>query len=83
MMGQWLEPNLKSFGVVAYRATHGSFTSGKDAHKVVHNAAVLEFIARLASEKLRIKPKTKPAQSVLLATHFLCKHGPKAYYGQK
>jgi L-ribulose-5-phosphate 4-epimerase len=44
---------------------------------------VLEFIARLASETLRINPKTKPMQSVLLDTHFLRKYGPKAQYGQK
>jgi L-ribulose-5-phosphate 4-epimerase len=44
---------------------------------------VLEFIARLASETLRLNPKTKPMPSVLLDKHFLRKHGPKAYYGQK
>jgi L-ribulose-5-phosphate 4-epimerase len=64
-------------------ASHGPFTWGKDAHDAVHNAVVLEFIARLASETLRINPKTGPMQSVLLDKHFLRKHGPEAYYGQK
>ncbi len=64
-------------------ASHGPFTWGKDAHEAVHNAVVLEFIARLASETLHINPKTKPMQSVLLDKHFLRKHGPGAYYGQK
>jgi L-ribulose-5-phosphate 4-epimerase len=64
-------------------ASHGPFTWGKDAHDAVHNAVVLEFIARLASETLRINPKTPPMQSVLLDKHFLRKHGAKAYYGQK
>jgi L-ribulose-5-phosphate 4-epimerase len=64
-------------------ASHGPFTWGKDAHDAVHNASVLEFIARLAGETLRINPKTKPMQSVLLDKHFLRKHGPKAYYGQE
>ena len=64
-------------------ASHGPFTWGKDAHDAVHNAVVLEFIARLASETLRINPKTPPMQSVLLDKHFLRKHGPGAYYGQK
>jgi L-ribulose-5-phosphate 4-epimerase len=64
-------------------ASHGPFTWGKDAHDAVHNTVVLEFIARLASETLRINPKTKPMQSVLLDKHFLRKHGPGAYYGQK
>lgn len=64
-------------------ASHGPFTWGKDVGNAVHNAGVLEFIARLASETLRINPKTKPMQSVLLQKHFLRKHGPNATYGQK
>ncbi|HLP76091.1 MAG TPA: L-ribulose-5-phosphate 4-epimerase [Candidatus Paceibacterota bacterium] len=64
-------------------ASHGPFTWGKDAHDAVHNAAVLEFIAKLNSETLRINPKLKPMQPVLLDKHFLRKHGPGAYYGQK
>jgi L-ribulose-5-phosphate 4-epimerase len=64
-------------------ASHGPFTWGKDAHDAVHNASVLEFIARLNSETLRINPKVKPMQPVLLGKHFLRKHGPGAYYGQK
>ena len=64
-------------------ASHGPFTWGKDVHDAVHNASVLEFIARLNSETLRINPKIKPMQPVLLDKHFLRKHGPGAYYGQK
>jgi L-ribulose-5-phosphate 4-epimerase len=64
-------------------ASHGPFTWGKDVEAAVHNAEVLEFVARLASETLRINPKTKPMQSALLDKHFLRKHGPNAYYGQK
>jgi L-ribulose-5-phosphate 4-epimerase len=64
-------------------ASHGPFTWGKDAHDAVHNAVVLEFIARLASETLRVNPKTRPMQPVLLDKHFLRKHGPDAYYGQR
>ena len=64
-------------------ASHGPFTWGKDAHDAVHNAVVLEFVARLATETLRITPKTKPMQRALLNKHFLRKHGPGAYYGQK
>ena len=64
-------------------ASHGPFTWGKDAHDAVHNASVLEFIARLNSETLRINPKTPPMQPALLDKHYLRKHGPGAYYGQK
>ena len=64
-------------------ASHGPFTWGKDAHDAVHNASVLEFIAKLNSETLLIHPKLKPMQAVLLDKHFLRKHGKNAYYGQK
>ncbi len=64
-------------------ASHGPFTWGRDVADAVHNAGVLEFIARLNSETLKINPKLKPMQSVLLDKHFLRKHGPQAYYGQK
>ena len=64
-------------------ASHGPFTWGKNVADAVHNAGVLEFIAHLASETLRINPKLKPMQSVLLDKHFLRKHGSKATYGQK
>jgi L-ribulose-5-phosphate 4-epimerase len=64
-------------------ASHGPFTWGKDVNAAVHNAGVLEFIAQLASETLRINPKAKPMQSALLSKHFLRKHGPNASYGQK
>ena len=63
-------------------ASHGPFSWGKDPHEAVHNAAILEYVAKLASETLRINPKIKPMQSVLLDKHFLRKHGPGAYYGQ-
>ena len=63
-------------------ASHGPFTWGKDVTEAVHLAGVLEFVARLASETLRINPKLRPMQSVLLAKHFLRKHGPNATYGQ-
>ncbi|MGD0086967.1 MAG: L-ribulose-5-phosphate 4-epimerase [Verrucomicrobiota bacterium] len=64
-------------------AGHGPFAWGRDVAEAVHNAGVLEFIARLAGETLRLNPKTKPIPPALLGKHFLRKHGTKAYYGQK
>ena len=64
-------------------ASHGPFTWGKNARQAVENAVVLEFVARLAGETLRLNPKAKPIQPALLAKHFFRKHGPGAYYGQK
>ena len=63
-------------------ASHGPFAWGKSLTDAVHNAIVLEFLARLASETLRLNPKLKPMQPALLDKHFLRKHGPHAYYGQ-
>jgi len=64
-------------------ASHGPFTWGKTPADAVHNAAVLEFVARLAGETLRLTPEVGPMQSVLMDKHFFRKHGPGAYYGQK
>ncbi len=63
-------------------ASHGPFAWGKNVADAVHNAIVLEFLARLASETLRLNPNLKPMQPALLDKHFLRKHGPNAYYGQ-
>lgn len=64
-------------------ASHGPFTWGQSVKDAVGNAVVLEFVARLASETLRINPNARPMQPALLDKHFLRKHGPGAYYGQK
>ena len=64
-------------------ASHGPFTWGREVAEAVQNAGILEFIAQLASETLKINPKLKPLQPVLLAKHFRRKHGAGAYYGQK
>jgi L-ribulose-5-phosphate 4-epimerase len=64
-------------------ACHAPFAWGETVEKAVENAVVLEHLARLASETLRVKPSTKPISGALLDKHFLRKHGPRAYYGQK
>jgi len=63
-------------------ASHGPFAWGRSAAKAVENAAVLEHLARLASETLRINPAARAMQPALLAKHFFRKHGAGAYYGQ-
>lgn len=64
-------------------ANHGPFTWGSSASSAVDNAAILEYIARLASETLRIRPDSLALQDALLKKHFTRKHGTNAYYGQK
>ncbi|MBI2926596.1 MAG: L-ribulose-5-phosphate 4-epimerase [Verrucomicrobia bacterium] len=63
-------------------ASHGPFAWGKDAAAAGHSAVVLEFVAQLASETLRLNGRLKPIQPALLDKHFLRKHGADAYYGQ-
>ncbi len=64
-------------------ASHGPFAWGPSVAKAVENAMVLEHLARLASETLRLRPDVRPMPQPLLDKHFLRKHGPGAYYGQK
>ena len=64
-------------------ASHGPFAWGATPREAVENADVLEQIARMASETLRIAPRARSMQPLLLDKHFLRKHGPGAYYGQR
>ena len=61
---------------------HGPFTWGKDAHEAVHNAVVLEEVAKMASRCELINPNVKPAPQELQDKHYYRKHGANAYYGQ-
>ena len=63
-------------------ANHGPFSWGVNAHDAVHNAAVLELVARMAMLSLQIDPNLPPMPQHLLDKHFFRKHGPGAYYGQ-
>ena len=62
---------------------HGPFTWGKDANDAVHNAVVLEEVAKMAYMARLINPEIQPAPQELQDKHYLRKHGPNAYYGQK
>ena len=73
---------------------HGPFTWGKDADTAVHNAVVLEEVAKMASISVKINTSVKlngiyitnfaPSMNkLLIEKHYSRKHGPNAYYGQK
>ena len=64
-------------------ASHAPFVWGPTVEKAVQNAVVLEYVARLENETLRANARVRPMQPALLDKHFLRKHGPGAYYGQK
>ncbi|WP_314419462.1 L-ribulose-5-phosphate 4-epimerase [Pseudescherichia vulneris] len=72
---------LHTPGVVVYQ--HGPFAWGKDAHDAVHNAVVMEEVARMAWIARGINPGLKPIDSYLMDKHFMRKHGAHAYYGQQ
>ena len=63
--------------------SHGPFTWGKDAAQAVYHAVVLEEVAKMAVYTTQIAPDAQPAPQYVLDKHFLRKHGPNAYYGQK
>ena len=60
----------------------GPFTWGKDAHDAVHNAVVLEEVAKMASCTESINKSSSKAPQSMQDKHFMRKHGPNAYYGQ-
>ena len=62
---------------------HGPFTWGRDAAEAVYHAVVLEEVAKMAVYTLQIAPQTEPAPQYISDKHFMRKHGPNAYYGQK
>ena len=75
---------------------HGPFAWGTDADNAVHNAVVLEEVAKMAfiactihsdftSAKKDVYTETgKPSMNKhLIEKHYSRKHGPNAYYGQK
>lgn len=61
---------------------HGPFTWGKDAHEAVHNAVVVEEVAKMALYTEMINPKAEPTPQAMQDKHYLRKHGKNAYYGQ-
>ena len=64
-------------------ASHGPFTWGKDAAQAVYHAVVMEEVAKMARLTLAIKPDAAPAPQHVQDKHYMRKHGPNAYYGQK
>lgn len=63
-------------------SNHGPFTWGKDAAEAVHNAVVLEEVAKMACRTEMLKAGVKTAPQSMQDKHFMRKHGPNAYYGQ-
>ena len=63
--------------------SHGPFTWGKSPAQAVYNAVVLEEVAKMACYTRIVKPSADPAPKHIVDKHYMRKHGPNAYYGQK
>ncbi|MDE5607646.1 MAG: L-ribulose-5-phosphate 4-epimerase [Muribaculaceae bacterium] len=61
---------------------HGPFAWGKDPHNAVHNAVVMEQVAKMAFVAFAVNPLLT-MNPLLIEKHYNRKHGPGAYYGQK
>lgn len=61
---------------------HGPFAWGKSPANAVYNAVVMEKVAEMDLKTLALNPNAEMKQYVL-DKHYMRKHGPNAYYGQK
>ncbi|MEQ2442846.1 L-ribulose-5-phosphate 4-epimerase [Pseudoflavonifractor sp. CLA-AP-H29] len=64
-------------------AGHGPFVWGRSPAQAVYHSVVLEEVARMAILTRQVCPAAHAAPQAMLDKHFLRKHGPNAYYGQK
>ena len=62
--------------------SHAPFTWGADPNEAVHNAVVLEEVAKMAF-RTQVLGNSKPVDKYLLDKHYMRKHGKNAYYGQQ
>ena len=63
--------------------SHGPFTWGKDADQAVYHSVVLEECAKMGIYTRILNPNAAPAPQRMQDKHYMRKHGPNAYYGQK
>lgn len=63
-------------------AGHAPFSWGKNAKEAVKNSITLERVAEMAFFTMQLNPAAVLPEYIL-NKHFLRKHGPNAYYGQK
>lgn len=83
IVNEFLRMNKDPMAVPAVLCkNHGPFAWGKDAMDAVHNAVVLEEVAKMAFRTELINPQAAPAPSEMQDKHYFRKHGANAYYGQ-
>ena len=62
--------------------SHGVFSWGKDAHNSVHNAVVMEELAKMNYQTMVLNQGDNLLPQYTLDKHYNRKHGKNAYYGQ-
>ena len=77
------EPRLDPMAVSACLvAGHAPFAWGRTPAEAVHNAVVLEAVAKMAYRTLTLKASAVEVSQALLDRHYLRKHGKNVTYGQ-
>jgi len=66
-----------------FQKFHAPFTWGKSAIDSVKNSVALEVCAQMALGTWQLNPSQGGIPRHILEKHYLRKHGPGAYYGQK
>lgn len=61
---------------------HGVFSWGLSASESVHNAVVIEALAKMNLQTLQLNPQKQTIPQYILDKHYYRKHGKNAYYGQ-
>lgn len=75
-----LNPNAVP-GVIVFN--HAPFSWGTNPNNAVHNAVVLEEVAKMAYRTEIINPDITRMGRYILDKHYNRKHGENSYYGQK
>lgn len=87
--GQVIVAHFRSAGIDPLQVpavlvrNHGPFTWGASGAQAVETAFALEVVAEMAMKALALNPEAPEIPPHLLEKHYLRKHGPAAYYGQK
>ncbi|RPH90361.1 MAG: L-ribulose-5-phosphate 4-epimerase [Calditrichaeota bacterium] len=64
-------------------AGHGPFAWGTTPEKAVYHAVIVEELAKMALYTEQVRGDVPRLKESLIQKHYLRKHGPGAYYGQR
>lgn len=64
-------------------AGHAPFCWGKNANDAVKNSLILERVSQMALGTYQVNHEIQIIPEYISEKHFLRKHGPNSYYGQK